>query len=79
MSYTSELTFEIDNFLRDAVPDETTDEYYRLLRQACQKLKGLDEMILELEYDNKQKYDGINDLRKQIDRYQRVLRVAMES
>ncbi len=79
MSHVYELTLQIDNYLRDAVPNETTDTYYNLLRQASFKLKCLDDMIAELEYDNKQKYDGIEDLRKQIDRYQRVLRVAMES
>lgn len=78
MSYVYELTQEIDNYLRDAVPDETTDTYYNLLRQASNKLKGLDESILEMKYDISQKCHAIDELRKKIDRYHSALLAALE-
>ena len=37
------------------------------------------EYIKEIEYDNWQKFEALNDCHRKIDRYQRVLRVALES
>ena len=83
MSHVYDLTQQIDSYLKSFQSTQLTLEDYnkitKLLSDANSKLKCLDDMIAELEYDNKQKFDGIEDLRKQIDRYQRVLRVALES
>lgn len=76
MSYVYELTQEIDNFLKDTIVDEPTA--IALLKKASDKLKGLDEMIMELNYDNKQKYDAIQNLQKKNDRLWRVLREFMD-